>query len=105
MVSQFTELVKSIIREIPAGRVMTYGSIAAAAGNPRAARQVVRILHSSSTAEDLPWHRVINSRGSISLPVGQGYELQKSMLENEGIEFDEHDRVDLQYFHWLPSRG
>lgn len=71
----FTQDVVTIIRAIPAGRVATYGQIARLAGNPRAARQVVRILHSMSQAERLPWHRVVNAKGEIS----QGIEQQLAL--------------------------
>jgi len=92
-----------VIRAIPSGKVATYGQVAALAGNPRAARQVTRVLHSSSRKERLPWHRVVNSRGKISLPPGRGYEEQKARLEAEGIEFDSGDVIDLKRFGWHPS--
>ncbi len=94
----FTNSVKDVIKSIPAGKVSTYGQVAAMAGNPRAARQVVRILHSSSKKDNLPWHRVINSKGTISLKPGQGYELQRSMLIDEGIVFGIGDKIDLTLF-------
>jgi methylated-DNA-protein-cysteine methyltransferase-like protein len=100
--SPFTERVVHFIRSIPRGRVASYGQIAALAGFPAAARQVVRLLHSLSGKEHLPWHRVINSRGTISL-TGQGYELQRGLLEHEGIEFGLGDRIDLQRFLWRPK--
>ncbi len=87
-----------IIRGIPQGRVLTYGLVAAMAGNPRAARQVARILHSSSRKHGLPWHRVINSRGTISLPRGNGYEEQKEMLLSEGIVFRHDDTINLKEY-------
>jgi methylated-DNA-protein-cysteine methyltransferase-like protein len=102
-ITPFTRKVRVIIRKIPRGKVATYGQIAACAGNPRAARQVVRILHSSSRKDKLPWHRVINSKGGISLKPGNGYELQKSLLEKEGVIFGLHDFVDLDRFLWSPS--
>ena len=83
--TKFTEEVLDIIKMIPHGKVMTYGQIAAYAGNPRGARQVSRILHSMSSAYSLPWHRVINSKGSISLTGEAGF-IQGSMLSSEGIE-------------------
>ncbi len=100
--SPFTERVVRLIRSIPRGRVASYGQIAALAGFPAAARQVVRILHSLSTKERLPWHRVINSRGAISL-TGRDYELQRGLLEREGIEFGLGDRIDLERFLWRPK--
>ncbi len=96
----FAEQVKQVIKSIPYGRVATYGQIAFMAGNYRAARQVAWVLHSSSENDKLPWHRVINIKGCISLPFGEGYEQQKHLLLSEGIELDEHDRVDLKRFMW-----
>jgi len=100
MPSPFTLKVKTLIRKIPAGKVASYGLIAALAGNPRAARQVAWILHASSPADKLPWHRVINRMGKISLKPFEGYEIQKQRLEQEGVVFDEHDAIDLDRFLW-----
>ncbi len=94
----FTTQVIELIRLIPEGKVTTYGAIAAMAGNARAARQVARILHSFSAKEDLPWHRVVNREGRISLKPFQGYDLQKQLLEDEGIEFDAAGRIDFEFF-------
>ena len=99
----FTERVKDIIKKIPRGRVATYGQIAAYAGNPRGARQVVRILHSSSGKDRLPWHRVVNREGRIALRPGTGYEIQKGLLMNEGIKFDKNDKIDFVCYLWSPS--
>jgi methylated-DNA-protein-cysteine methyltransferase-like protein len=98
----FYERVVKFIKNIPAGKVATYGQIADYAGNARAAREVAYILHSSSEKENLPWQRVINSKGRISLKPGRGYELQKQLLEDEGVIFDEEDHVDLDRFLWQP---
>jgi len=84
---------------IPAGKVVTYAQIAQLAGNNKAARQISRILHSSSQKYDLPWHRIINSQGRISLRTGDGFEMQKAMLESEGIQVIE-DRIDLIKYKW-----
>jgi methylated-DNA-protein-cysteine methyltransferase-like protein len=100
--SPFALGVKEIIRSIPPGKVATYAQVAALAGNPRAVRGVIWILHSSSGKENLPWQRVINSRGKISLPPGGGYEEQKALLMGEGVVFDPDDRVDLSRFLWQP---
>jgi methylated-DNA-protein-cysteine methyltransferase-like protein len=103
MPKTFHQKVIDIIRRIPPGKVATYGRIAALAGSPRAARQVVRVLHSSSRKEKLPWHRVINSQGRISLKRGHGYEEQKARLEAEGIIFDPDDSIDQDTYLWLPG--
>ena len=98
--SELTQRIIDAIRNIPEGKVSTYGSIARIAGNPRAARQVSRILHTFSRKEGLPWHRVINREGRISLRPMQGYEEQKECLQSEGIVFDQSDRVDLDRYLW-----
>jgi methylated-DNA-protein-cysteine methyltransferase-like protein len=100
--SVFTEQAIRIIRSIPRGKVETYGQIAAAAGSPSGARQIVRILHSLSEKERLPWHRVINSQGRIALAPGGGLELQKAMLESEGIKVGKDGRIELERFMWRP---
>jgi methylated-DNA-protein-cysteine methyltransferase-like protein len=99
----FTERVKDIIKKIPRGKVATYGQIAVYAGDPRAARQVVRILHSSAEKDKLPWHRVVNREGRIGLKPGSGYEIQKGLLLNEGIKFDKNDTIDFDHYLWSPS--
>ncbi|WP_223066065.1 MGMT family protein [Paenibacillus caui] len=94
----FTERVISIIQTIPEGRVMTYGQIAALAGSPRGARQVVRILHSSSRKYNLPWHRVVNAKGEIAILDDESRFLQKLYLEQEGVELGLNGRVDLDVY-------
>jgi methylated-DNA-protein-cysteine methyltransferase related protein len=98
----FTERAIVVIRSIPRGKVATYAQVAAVAGSPLAARQVVRILHTLSRTEKLPWHRVINSRGSISLPRGAGFEDQKAALEAEGIRVKEDGSIDMKRRLWMP---
>ncbi len=100
MPSEFTLKAIKIMKNIPSGKVVTYGQVATYAGNNRGARQIVRLLNSSWEKEQLPWHRVINRKGKISLNPGDGYELQKMLLENEGILFDENDHIDLSRFGW-----
>ncbi|WP_163338098.1 MGMT family protein [Desulfopila sp. IMCC35008] len=100
MTEIFTTRVRDIISSIPPGRVMTYGLVASRAGNRSGARQVARILHSSSEKYDLPWHRVMNRDGKISLPRGGGYEQQKELLEQEGIVFGGNGCIDLEEYLW-----
>ncbi|TIH17039.1 MGMT family protein [Marinifilum sp. JC120] len=99
----FTERVIEVIRAIPEGKVCSYGKVAALAGNSRAARQVVRILHTCSQKEGLPWHRVVNREGLISLKPGQGYERQRELLEREGIDFGLDKRIDFEIYLWMPD--
>jgi len=100
--TSFFRRVISIVKKIPRGKVATYGQIAALAGNSRAARQVAWVLHAASDKEKLPWQRVINRAGGISLPRYGGYELQRALLIKEKIKFDSVDRVDLEEFQWQP---
>jgi methylated-DNA-protein-cysteine methyltransferase-like protein len=98
----FTARAIAVIRSIPRGKVATYGQVAGVAGSPLAARQVVRVLHALSRKESLPWHRVINSGGTISLSRGAGFEAQKTLLEAEGVRVSEKGRVDLKKYLWKP---
>ncbi|MFX1388651.1 MAG: MGMT family protein [Promethearchaeota archaeon] len=100
MPSEFTKTIILIIQSIPKGKVLTYGLIAKLAGSPRAARQVSWILHSSSKKYNLPWHRVINSKGKIALKSIEDCEYQKNLLEQEGIEVREGFNVDLKNYLW-----
>lgn len=95
--------IATMVKKIPRGKVATYGQIAALAGNPRDARAVGWVLNSSWKSEKLPWQRVINREGKISLKPGEGYELQKALLEREGVQFDFRDRIDLTRFQWKPK--
>lgn len=103
-----TELTKraiQIIASIPAGTVMTYGQIAALAGSPRGARQIVRILHSMSQKHKLPWHRVINAKGKIGLQDFDSMTLQKMLLEGEGVTVSKTGDIDLERFQHHPEPG
>jgi methylated-DNA-protein-cysteine methyltransferase-like protein len=100
----FTERVVRLIRDIPAGRVMTYGQIARHAGGPRGARQVVRILHAMSGRHGLPWHRVVNARGEVAIPDAVGRETQIGLLRREGVAVDADGRVDLARYLHEPER-
>jgi methylated-DNA-protein-cysteine methyltransferase-like protein len=93
----------TVVRRIPAGRVATYGQIAILAGLPGHARQVGYALHALSEHHDVPWHRVINAQGRISLRAERGHDdLQRQLLEAEGVVFDSNGRVSLSEFGWSP---
>ncbi|CAG7653902.1 MGMT family protein [Paenibacillus allorhizosphaerae] len=100
----YTQRVVEWIKSIPEGYVMTYGQIAALAGSPRGARQVVRILHSLSRAHRLPWHRVVNARGEIALKDGESRMKQMHFLQSEGVEVSEDGRIDLERYRFIPDR-
>lgn len=105
MASSFYDAVYRMVRRIPRGRVTTYGHIAALCGNPRAARTVGWALHALPDGSDVPWHRVINARGGISISkVGLPPQLQRALLEAEGVEFAADGRVDLDRWGWIGPR-
>ena len=96
--NQFTKNVIDIILQIPKGNVATYGQIAKLAGNKRAARQVARILHSMSAKYQLPWHRVINTKGKITI---KHKEEQKKLLKDEGINVNDQFCIELSTYQWM----
>jgi methylated-DNA-protein-cysteine methyltransferase-like protein len=95
-----TQEIIEIIRNIPQGKVATYGQIARLAGYNNGARQVVRILHTCTEKHSLPWHRVINAKGEIALSIYNGADEQKALLEAEGIKFLDEFRLDLKKYQW-----
>lgn len=89
------------LASVPAGKVVTYGQLAAMAGLPRAARLAGRALRDLPTGTNLPWHRVINAQGRISLPEGsEGQHRQQTLLEAEGVVFVK-GKINLRRFGWL----
>lgn len=99
-VAPLTARIAAVIKRIPKGKVASYGLIAAMAGSPGAARQVVWTLNSQWRDERLPWQRLINSKGRIALPSGGGFELQKALLEKEGVVVSDDGAIDLDRFLW-----
>ena len=100
---KYRERVYEIVREIPSGKVMTYGQIAEMLGEGYTPRTVGYVMHAADT-ENVPWQRVINSQGAcstgrITAPVN----LQQKILEDEGIEFNEKGRCDLNAHRWFPE--
>jgi len=94
-----------IVRRIPRGRVATYGQIATLAGIDGQARQVGYALHNLPTGADVPWHRVVNARGEVSLrTTSDSHQLQRMLLEAEGVIFDTRGRVDMERFRWEGKR-
>jgi methylated-DNA-protein-cysteine methyltransferase-like protein len=101
MEDSFFERVYHVVRMIPAGRVATYGQVARLLGAPRAARTVGWALRAVPAGSGVPWHRVVNARGTISLGRRSGgAEIQRALLEEEGVVFDEGGRIDLGSFGW-----
>lgn len=93
----------AVVRKIPRGRVATYGQIAAIAGLKGHAREVGYALYALKSSTAVPWQRVINAQGLISLRPTTGGFSQRMLLEREGIVFDAAGRVSLRKFGWRPS--
>lgn len=98
----FRDRVLHVVRQVPRGRVVSYGQVALWAGSPRAARQVGGVLYGLRDGDDdVPWQRVVNARGGIStFKVGAG-ELQVALLRSEGVEVGEAG-VDMARWGWSP---
>jgi methylated-DNA-protein-cysteine methyltransferase related protein len=95
--------VYAMVRRIPHGKVATYGQIAQLAGLGGAARQVGYALAGLPDHSSVPWHRVINARGTVSPRKHSGPDLaQRMRLEHEGVRFDRNGRVALDIFGWKP---
>lgn len=102
--SQFSETyfgIYNAVKQIPRGKVATYGQIADVAGLAGQARLVGYALFSFPENPDIPWHRVINAKGEISrLHDPDWRNIQQGLLEAEGVQFNERGRVDLKRFKW-----
>lgn len=99
-----TARIQAVVRRIPRGRVATYGQVAGLAGIPRGARQVGYALHALPQGTVVPWHRVINAAGRISLPPEQGGFEQRLRLLAEGVTVTEAGRVSLPRYQWRGGR-
>ncbi len=94
-------MIVHVVRQIPKGRVATYGEVAREAGFPGNARLVGYALHALPEGSRVPWQRVINARGEISFPRGsRSYRRQYGILRKEGIRFV-RGRIDLNEFGWF----
>ena len=101
MEAGFFQAVYEIVAQVPRRRVVSYGQIARLLGSPRAARQVGWAMR--QCPDELPWHRVVMSDGSIA---GGGWsDLRRALLEDEGVPFLPDGRVDMAKCHWLPENS
>jgi len=100
--SNFKKRVEALVAQIPKGRVMTYGQIAAMCGNARAARIVGGIAHFGDP--DLPWQRVVNKQGGLASGYPGGRSGHKEVLEAEGIEVSNEYRVNVEELLWIPNQ-
>ena len=100
-----TRKITALVKNIPRGRVATYGQIAALADRPKNSRQVGSVLKSLPADSQVPWHRVVNSQGRISGRNNATTEgLQRCLLESEGVELSDSGRIDLNIFRWKPRQ-
>ena len=99
--TDFQEKVFAVVRRIPKGRVVSYGGVAALLGQPRAARGVGTALRTIDDDREIPWWRVVNRNGEISIShLSLSRNLQRTLLEREGVEFDDRGRIDWKRFGW-----
>lgn len=102
--SAFAKEVEAIVSQIPSGRVMAYGQLAALAGSPFAARVVGGIAHFGNP--ELPWHRVVNRQGGLASGYPGGRRAHKQHLEAEGVEVTGYDgayRINVEQLLWWPG--
>jgi methylated-DNA-protein-cysteine methyltransferase related protein len=101
------DVIYQVVRRIPYGKVATYGQVAELANLPGQARLVGYALYQVDPQDDIPWHRVINAQGKISeSPFREGGDfLQRSRLEQEGVEFSAEGKVDFKIYRWKGNEG
>ena len=102
MEADFRRRVEALVAQIPRGRVMTYGQLAALCGNARAARIVGGIAHFGDP--ELPWQRVVNKSGGLASGYPGGRAGHRQVLEAEGVAISDDYRVDVQKLIWWPSQ-
>jgi methylated-DNA-protein-cysteine methyltransferase-like protein len=94
-----------VIRRVPPGKVVTYGQVAELAGMPRRARQVGYALAALPPGTTVPWYRVVNAKGRVSMRRRPGPELtQRMLLQSEGVRFDGSGRISLRRYQWQPRQ-
>ncbi|MBW3534376.1 MAG: methylated-DNA--[protein]-cysteine S-methyltransferase [Gemmatimonadetes bacterium] len=103
----FRDAVYDLVRRVPRGRIVSYGGVAAMLGTPRAARGVGAALNALPGDSDVPWWRVVNRNGEISSPThDRTAQVQRALLEAEGVAFDERGRASWERFGWRgPGSG
>jgi methylated-DNA-protein-cysteine methyltransferase related protein len=100
--TDFKQQVLAIVAAIPQGKVMSYGQVAAATGNPRAAREVGWVLNGFDGSEDFPWWRVVNKEGVISIKgtMMSTANVQKQKLEAEGVVVSDEFQIDMEKYRY-----
>lgn len=97
----FAQRVYRLVHRVPTGKVVSYGGIAALLGVPRAARGVGQALSALPEGSDVPWWRVVNRNGEISIPDPRRF-VQRSLLEAEGVRPGRGGRIDWKSYGWRP---
>ncbi len=97
----FLQQIYLVIHQIPPGKISTYGEVARMAGYPGYARQVGKALSQLPSGSKLPWFRVVNSQGMISLS-GPGFDRQRTELINDGIAVSASGKIALKRYRWQP---
>lgn len=101
----YRERVYQLVRQIPAGKVMTYGQIALILGEGYTPRTVGYVMHAASE-ENVPWQRVINSQGRCSTAkLTAPFNIQQNLLEQEGVRFSVSGKCELKTFKWIPDEA
>jgi len=98
--SDFKEAIYALVAQIPKGRLMTYGQLAALCGRPQAAWEVGQIAHFGPS--ELPWHRVVNKQGGLAKGWPGGIDIHRQLLEAEGVEVQDY-AVDILNLQWSPG--
>lgn len=99
--ADFKQRIYILVSQIPSGRVMTYGQLAALAGHPYAARIVGGIAHWGDS--DLPWQRVVNKSGGLARGYPGGFEGHKKALAADGVAVDQDYKVNIEDLLWQPK--
>lgn len=104
MISEFKQRVILVVSHIPYGSVASYGQVALLVGAPRAARQVGWILRGLGVETNIPWWRVVNNKGYVSIKASRfSANEQKALLEGEGVKFDDDFSFDIETFRFRPD--
>lgn len=99
--TEFQKRIYAIVSKCPKGKVVSYGGVAAMAGKPRSARAVGAAMRDLPDGSAVPWWRVINSRGEISMrDIGHGPAIQRKLLQREGVRFSKAGTVDWEKYGW-----
>ena len=102
MFSTFKQKIYELAKQIPSGKVATYGQLAKMAGSPGASRAVGMCMSTNQTPETIPCHRVVASNGKLTGYAFGGISKKKKILEKEGVEFT-GDKIDLTASQWTPT--